>query len=400
MRIAIAAGESSGDALGAGLIEAVRQRAASPEPAATIAGAPAEPRFFGIAGPKMRAAGCEPWFQSEELSVMGLAEVLRHLPRLLKLRRALAERLLADPPDVFVGIDSPDFNLPLAARLRRAGVRTVQYVSPQVWAWRQSRVNSIARAVDLVLCLLPFETDFYARHGVNARFVGHPLADEIPLDVDRGAARDALGIPRQATMLALLPGSRHAEVSKLARPFAETAAWLGGRIAGLEVAVAIAHEGLTADWAAAIEGLPAAANYARIVSRAREVMAAADIVLTASGTASLEAMLLKRPFVVAYRMSGFSYWLLRQMGIQKLPFYSLPNLLAGLELAPEYVQGDVRPDVLGPALLRVLERALVGQDAPERAALMVSIHRKLRQGGSALAAGAVLALLRPRGAAT
>jgi lipid-A-disaccharide synthase len=362
------------------------------------------PRFFGIAGPKMRAAGCEPWFRSEELSVMGLAEVLRHLPRLLKLRRKLAERLLADPPDVFVGIDSPDFNLPLAARLRKAGVRTVQYVSPQVWAWRQSRVKSIARAVDLVLCLLPFETDFYARHGVNARFVGHPLADEIPLEVDRGAARDALGIARSATLLALLPGSRHAEVSKLARPFAETAAWLGGRIAGLEVAVAIAHEGLTGDWAAAIDGLPAASNYARIVGRAREVMAAADVVLTASGTASLEAMLLKRPFVVAYRMSGFSYWLLRHMGIEKLPYYSLPNLLAGQELAPEYVQGDVRADVLGPALLRVLERAFVRAhegpaDADERALLMASIHQKLRQGGSALAAAAVLDLLRPGGAA-
>jgi lipid-A-disaccharide synthase len=343
----------------------------------------------------MRAAGCEPWFRSEELSVMGLAEVLKHLPRLLKLRRRLADRLLADPPDVFIGIDSPDFNLPLAARLRRAGVRTVQYVSPQVWAWRQSRVKSIARAVDLVLCLLPFETDFYARHGVNARFVGHPLADEIPLEVDRGAARDALGISRSATLLALLPGSRHAEVSKLARPFAETAAWLSGRIAGLEVAVAIAHEGLTADWTAATASVPAAANYSRIVGRAREVMAAADVVLTASGTASLEAMLLKRPFVVAYRMSRFSYWLLRRMGIQKLPFYSLPNLLAGRELAPEFVQDDVRPEVLGPAVERGLERAA---DEQERAELMLEIHRQLRQGGSALAATAVLDLLRPRGA--
>ena len=405
MRIAIAAGESSGDALGAGLIEAIRRQSAIPATAsmpadAATATAPAPARFFGIAGPKMRGAGCEPWFRSEELSVMGLAEVLKHLPRLLKLRRQLAERLLADPPDVFVGIDSPDFNLPLAARLRKAGVRTVQYVSPQVWAWRQSRVKSIARAVDLVLCLLPFETDFYARHGVNARFVGHPLADEIPFEVDRDEARDALGIARSATLLALLPGSRRAEVSKLARPFAETAVWLGGRIAGLEVAVAIAHEGLNGDWAAAIEGLPAAAGYARIVGRAREVMAAADVVLTASGTASLEAMLLKRPFVVAYRMSGFSYWLLRRLGIQKLPFYSLPNLLADRELAPEFVQGNVRPEVLGPALERVLEHALAHPaDAPERAALMLSIHRKLRQGGSALAAAAVLELLRPRGAA-
>jgi lipid-A-disaccharide synthase len=275
-------------------------------------------------------------------------------------------------------------------------VPTVQYVSPQVWAWRQSRVRSIAGAVDLVLCLLPFETDFYARHGVNARFVGHPLADEIPLEVDRGAARDALGIPRAATLLALLPGSRRAEVGKLARPFAETAAWLGARVAGLEVAVAIAHEGLNGDWAQAIEGLPAARGYARFVGRAREVMAAADVVLTASGTASLEAMLLKRPCVVAYRMSGFSYWLVHRLGVQKLPFYSLPNLLAGRELAPEFVQGDVRPDVLGPAVERALVRPA---DGDERTLLMHAVHRKLRQGGSALAAAAVLELLRPRGAA-
>jgi lipid-A-disaccharide synthase len=387
VRIAIAAGEASGDALGAGLIAALR----SSVPVIGSLG------FFGIAGPKMRAAGCEPWFRSEELSVMGLAEVLRHLPRLLRIRRELARRLLADPPDVFVGIDSPDFNLPLAARLRAAGVRTVQYVSPQVWAWRQSRVISIARAVDLVLCVLPFEPEFYAEHGVAAKFVGHPLADEIPLAVDRDEARSALGIPRSATLLALLPGSRRAEISQLARPFAETAGWLAGRIDGLEVAVAIAHEGLQSDWAAATSGSPAAAACRQFVGRAREVMAAADVVLTASGTASLEAMLLKRPMVIAYKMSRFSYWLVRRLGVQKLPFYSLPNLLAGRELAPEYVQDEVRAEVLGPALDRMLAR---GADDGERTALMQSIHLRLRQGGSTLAAAAVRELLRAEGAAS
>lgn len=377
MRIAIAAGESSGDALGAGLIEAIRRERP-------------EARFVGIAGPRMRAAGCEAWFRSEELSVMGLAEVLRHLPRLLRLRRQLTERLLAEPPAVFVGIDSPDFNLPLAAKLKARGIRTVQYVSPQVWAWRQSRVSGIARAVDRVLCVLPFELDFYAEHGVAAEFVGHPLADEIPLVVDRDAARDALGIDRAATVLALLPGSRRTEVSRLARPFAETAGWLSSRVDGLRVAVAIAHEGLIPEWQAATAGVPAAAQTDCFVGRAREVMAAADVVLTASGTASLETMLSKRPLVVAYRMSRFSYWLLRRMGIGKLPFYSLPNLLAGRELAPEFVQQAVRAEVLGPALLERLEQ---GDADGETVALMQSIHERLRQGGSEAAARAVLALV-------
>jgi lipid-A-disaccharide synthase len=378
VRIAIAAGETSGDALGAGLIRALAARAPDAE-------------FVGIAGPKMRAAGCEPWFRSEELSVMGLAEVLRHLPRLLRLRRRLAERLLAEPPAVFVGIDSPDFNLPLAARLKAAGVPTVQYVSPQVWAWRQSRVRHIAKAVDSVLCVLPFETEFYAEHGVPAQFVGHPLADEIPLEIDRAGARGRLGLAAGGPVLALLPGSRGAEVSRLALPFAATAAWLAERVAGLVSGVAIAHDGLVDEWQRATRDCATAGSIRPFVGQARDVMAAADIVLTASGTASLEAMLLKRPLVVAYRMSGFSYGLLRRMGIQKLPFYSLPNLLAGREIAPEYVQGEVRADVLGPALLRCLEDSRTGND---KTALMLEVHRRLRHGGSELAAATVLALAR------
>jgi lipid-A-disaccharide synthase len=379
VRIAIAAGESSGDSLGAGLIAAINERAPDGE---TV-------EYFGIAGPKMRAAGCDAWFRTEELSVMGLAEVLRHLPRLLRLRRKFAERLLLEPPDLFCGIDSPDFNLPLAARLRAAGIRTIQYVSPQVWAWRQSRVKSIAKSVDEVLCVLPFETDFYAEHGVNAKFVGHPLADEIPLAVDRNQAREELGIDTGRPLLALLPGSRRSEVSRLAQPFAETAAWLGERVDGLQVAVAIAHEGLSDEWSSRTQAISAASSYRCFVGRARDVMTAADAVLTASGTASLEAMLLRRPMVVAYKMSAFSYWVFGRMGIKKLPFYSLPNLLAGRKLAAEFVQQDVRAEVLGPALLGLFERAA---DFDERAELMQSLHERLRQGGSQLAADAVLAL--------
>jgi lipid-A-disaccharide synthase len=307
----------------------------------------------------------------------------------LRLRSEFAERLLSEPPDVFCGIDSPDFNLPLARRLKSAGIRTVQYVSPQVWAWRQSRVKTIAKSVDEVLCLLPFETDFYAEHGVAAQFVGHPLADEIPLDVDRAGARAGLGLAPDRPLLALLPGSRRSEVSRLAQPFAETAAWLAGRVADLGVAVAIAHEGLSDEWAARSAGVASAGTFACYVGRAREVMSAADVVLTASGTASLEAMLLRRPMVVAYRMAAVSYWLFRRMGIQKLPFYSLPNLLAGRELAAEYVQGEVRADVLGPALLRCFDR---GADDRERDALMQLLHERLRRGASGRAAEAVLTL--------
>lgn len=376
MRIAIAAGESSGDSLGAGLIRAFDDSDSNVS-------------CFGIAGPAMRRAGCEAWYPSEALSVMGLAEVLRHLPRLLRLRREFAERLLADPPDVFCGIDSPDFNLPLAARLRRAGIKTVQYVSPQVWAWRQSRVKSIGESVDQVLCVLPFETDFYAEHGVDAKFVGHPLADEIPLTVDQLEARDALGLDPDRPVLALLPGSRRSEVSRLAEPFAATAAWLARKIDGLQLAVAIAHEGLIVDWNARAGSRTVKSTGRLFIGRAREVMTAADVVLTASGTASLEAMLLRRPMVVAYKMSALSYWLFSRMGIRKLPFYSLPNLLAGRELAAEFVQGKVRADILGPALLDLFE--LNGNDQ-EKAELMESLHEQLRQGGSRLAANAILEL--------
>jgi lipid-A-disaccharide synthase len=260
-------------------------------------------------------------------------------------------------------------------------------VSPQVWAWRQSRVASIAAAVDAVLCVLPFETGFYAEHGVAARFVGHPLADEIPLDVDRTAARERLGLEPGGPLLALLPGSRRAEVSRLARPFAETADWLARRVPELEAGVAIAHEGLVAEWDSATAGFAPAQGVRRFIGQARELMAASDAVLTASGTASLEAMLLQRPLVVAYKMSGLSYAMLRRMGIQKLPFYSLPNLLAGREIAPEFVQSAVRADVLGPALLRCLEP---GARDDGRIALMREIHERLRQGGSDVAARAVL----------
>ncbi len=377
LRFALVAGEASGDTLGAGLIEALRKQ----EPGA---------EFVGMAGPKMIAAGCEPWYRAEEIAVMGFFEVLPHLRRILKLRRDLIARIQQAQVDAFIGIDAPDFNKPAAAALKRAGIKTVQYVSPQVWAWRQGRVGAIREAMDLVLCVLPFEPKFYEAHGVNAKFVGHPLADAIPLEVDKMAARRNLGLPEDKPVLAVLPGSRRSEVSRLAAPFMATAAWLKRERPELSVAVAIASESTAVLFREATAGIDLA-GAALIPLRAREVLAAADVVLTASGTASLEALLTKRPMVVAYKMVPLTYWLVRQLGVAKLPYFSLPNLLAGRALVPEFVQGEVRPDVLGPAVLGALD----GTDLPAGwYDAFADIHRQLRCDASASAAREVLALVR------
>ena len=321
---------------------------------------------------------------------MGFFEVLPHLRRILRLRRELIDRIIKSDVDVFVGIDAQDFNRPAAAALKRAGIATVQYVSPQVWAWRQSRVATIREAVDLVLCVLPFEPKFYATHGVNAKFIGHPLADAIPFEVDKAEARAKLGLPANGPVLAVLPGSRRSEVTRLSAPFMATAAWLERERSGLTVAVALASDSAAALFREATVGMNLGG--ARLIpSRAREVMAAADVVLTASGTASLEALLCKRPMVVAYRMVPLTYWLVRRLGVAKLPHFSLPNLLAGLGLVPEFVQGQVRPDVLGPALLGALDGTGL---APGWYDEFAAIHRQLRCDASASAAREVLALVR------
>jgi lipid-A-disaccharide synthase len=377
LRFALAAGEASGDTLGAGLIEALRALVPDAE-------------FVGMAGPKMIAAGCEPWFRAEEIAVMGFFEVLPHLRRILKLRRELIARIEREGVDAFIGIDAQDFNNPAAAVLKKSGIKTVQYVSPQVWAWRQSRVATIRDAVDLVLCLLPFEPKFYEAHGVNAKFVGHPLADAIPLSVDKAAARSSLGLPADRPLLAVLPGSRRSEVSRLAAPFMATAAWLKRERPELAVAVALASESTAELFREATAGMDLA-GAALLPLKAREVMAAADVVLTASGTASLEALLTKRPMVVAYKMVPLTYWLVRWLGVSKLPYFSLPNLLAGRGLVPEFVQDQVRAEVLGPAVLGALDGTALPAGWYDAFA---DIHRQLRCDASASAAREVLALVR------
>ncbi len=377
MRIALVAGEASGDALGAGLIDALRQR---------FPGA----QFAGVAGPRMIAAGCQAWFHSEQLGVMGITEVLRHLPRILRLRSALQRRILEWRPDVFIGVDFKEFNLGLARRLKKQGLRTVQYVSPQVWALRQGRARTIGESVDLILCLFPFEPDFYREYGVRATFVGHPLADQVPLQADRAAARAELGIGADARVLALLPGSRRGEVDRLSEPFAGAAELLAARYPGLVCIAPMVTPALRDLFAERCATLAPRAAVRLLDGKARAALAAADVVLVASGTATLETALSKRPMVVAYRLGTITAFLLRTLGLVKVKHFSQPNLLAGKELVPEFFQEQANAGNLADALAAWL-------DHPERVARVqgefTAIHEQLRRGGAELAATEIAALL-------
>jgi lipid-A-disaccharide synthase len=380
LRIALVAGETSGDALGAALIEGLRRR---------FPGA----QFAGVAGPRMRAAGCEAWYESESLSVMGLTEVIAYLPRLLGLRGKLRRRLLDWRPDVFIGVDYKEFNLGLARQLKRAGLTTVQYVSPQVWAWRQGRVRTIGESVDLVLCLFPFEPDFYREHGMRAAFVGHPLADQIPMEPDRAAARAELGIDAGARVLAVLPGSRGGEVEKLADAFAGAAEILAGRFPGLVTLAPMVTPALRELFAARCALHAPTANVRLLDGQARRVLAAADVVLVASGTATLETALFKRPMVVADRLGAVTAFLLRTLKLVKTRHFSQPNLLAGKELVPEFFQEAATPAKLAAALAHWL-------DHPEEVARLreefAVIHARLRCEGAERAADEVAELVTAR----
>jgi lipid-A-disaccharide synthase len=410
--VGFVAGESSGDTLGAALINAMRAKFP-------------DLKCFGVAGPKMIAAGCDAWASSEELAMMGFTEPLRHLPRLVKLRSMLTSRFGALRPDVFVGIDAPAFNLGLEKRLKQRGLKTVQYVSPQVWAWRQGRVRTIGKACDLVLCLLPFETDFYAKHGVPAVFVGHPLADQIPLEVDRAAARRELGIDSAATVVALLPGSRMGEVERLGADFAAAAAWIAERRPAVRFVAPMASARVRAAFerqvaalplstralpaasqpasasqpartlvsATASASLPAAPDITLLDGQAQRALAAADGVIVASGTATLETLLTGRPMVVAYRLSAVTAFLLRSLGLVKVPYFSQPNLLVGRRLVPEFFQEEVSGAALGAALLQEIEDP---QHVSELSREFRTVHEVLRRGGAARAATAILDLVRGR----
>jgi lipid-A-disaccharide synthase len=389
LRVAIVAGETSGDTLGAALMEALRAL----EP---------DIEFVGVAGPKMRAAGCRTLLNAEQLAVIGIIELLPHLPRLLRLRTRLVREISALRPDVFIGVDYQLFNRGLAARLKQRGFTTVQYVSPQVWAWRQGRVIAMARAYDLVLCLLPFEPAFYRANALPAQFVGHPLADQIPLVPDRAAARTSLGVEPQASVLALLPGSRTAEIARLAVPFIRAATLLAQRRPGLKIIapmagpqVRVQFERALQECGVAISGQGSAAaagvSVRLLDGQARTALCAADIGLVASGTATLEALLCRCPMVVAYRVSALTALVMRRL--VHLAHFSLPNLLAGEALVPEFGQEAVQPEALAHALELGLDDASRREYQQQR---FQAIHESLRQNGATLAATAVLQLLRDR----
>lgn len=373
--IGLVAGETSGDILGAGLIRALR-------------GHLAEVRFVGVAGPRMQAEEMEAWYDMEELAVMGIVEVVERLPRLLRIRRDLTRRFAALRPDVFVGIDAPDFTITLEGRLKRRGIRTIHYVSPSVWAWRQKRVFKIGRATDNVLAFLPFEKAFYDRHNVPCQFIGHTLADAMPLDSDKAAARLALGIPADARCLALLPGSRQSEVAMLSADFLRAAEPVKQRFPGLEIVVPLVNAARRAQFERIKAEVASALPVRLLDNQARQAMIAADAALLASGTAALECMLAKCPMVVGYRMKPLTFALARWL--VKTPWVSLPNLLAGRALVKELLQEACRPDALAAALVPLLD------DDDQRAALLATfrqLHQQIRCNADEQAARAVLALI-------
>ncbi len=380
LRVGLLAGEASGDTLGADLIRSLRLLAP-------------DAKFFGVAGPKMQAAGCEVWEPAESFAVMGLFDVLRDLPRLARLLARIKRMFLAARPDVFIGIDAPDTNLRVARTLHAAGIPTVQYVSPQVWAWRQGRARGIRESVDLVLCLLPFEKRFYDEHGIRAEFVGHPLADAIPEKVDREAARRLLEIPSDAVVVALLPGSRRGEVARLAGDFAATIRWLEQRRPSLKFVAPMASAATRRIFSGVLAREAPGVPVQLIDGQATAALSAADVVLVASGTASLETALCKRPMVVVYRLGALTAWMLMRFNLVRSKFFAQPNLLADRRVVGEYFQHQIIPESIGAELLMWLD------DSERRAALegeFSRIHAELRRGAGTRAANSILELLKTR----
>jgi len=376
-RFVLVAGEASGDLLGAGLITALREHYP-------------DAQFAGIGGERMVSAGFESWHPMRKLSVMGLVEVLRHLPELLAIRRDVVRRARSFAPDAFIGIDAPDFNLGVERRLKQRGIRTVHYVSPSVWAWREKRAAKIGGSADRVLCLFPMEPPIYAQHGVDARFVGHPLADSLPLDPDRALARAQLDLPADARVLALLPGSRLGEIARLGRDFIGAARRLARDVPGLRVVAPMANAQCRAAFERELAEMPDGDDIFVIDGHAHEAMAAADAVLLASGTATLEAMLAKRPMVVGYRIAPLTYRIVKGLGLLKVARYALPNVLAGRDLAPELMQDACTPDALAAALRPWLQGLPIDADL---LAEYRRLHLMLRHDASRSAAAAIVDLL-------
>lgn len=372
--IAIVVGEESGDILGADLMRALRSHFPNA-------------RFEGIGGPRMCALGFHSFFPQDRLAVMGLIDPLKRLPELLRIRRHLKRHFESHKPLVFIGIDSPDFNLNLEKYLRARGVKTVHYVSPSVWAWRQGRIKTIARAVDLMLTLLPFEKRFYDEHGIRAEFVGHPLADRIPLQVSREAEALALGFAAETEVIALLPGSRSGEVERLAPVFLDAARLILQSRPKAEFVMPAANAGRLAQLNALLE--PYSDLPVRLIDgHSHQAMAASHAVLMASGTTTLESLLLKRPMVIAYKMADASFWVMKRLA--KTPYIGLPNLLSAKPLVPELLQEQATALALSQAVLHWLESPEEVQQLKMR---FDQIHCQLKRNASRQAAMHVHALI-------
>jgi lipid-A-disaccharide synthase len=380
-RIVMVAGESSGDLLAAHLIDALRARLP-------------DSVFFGIGGPKMEAAGFEPLWPSERLAVHGYVDALKRYRELSGIRKDLFSRILADPPDAFIGVDAPDFNLWLEERVRARGIPAIHFVSPSIWAWRGGRIRKIARSVSHMLCLFPFEPELYRNAGVPVSYVGHPLADTFPLQPDRAAARERLQLPDDALVIALLPGSRESEVRNLAATYLETACILAERHPAARFLVPLATRETRLLFEDALRQTKRPDLPLRILfGHSVDAMTAADVVLVASGTASLEAALLKRPMVISYRIGKWQYRMMKRMAY--LPWVGLPNILCRETLVPELLQDDATAEALADAL----DRWIADPDA--RAALarrFTELHLDLRQNTAEKAADAILPWLKKRGA--
>jgi len=377
LRIGIVVGETSGDLLAADLCKELKRRQIPFS-------------ISGIAGPELQQQGVRSLFPMERLSVMGLGEILKQLPQLLRCRREVTEYFIAHPPDVFIGVDAPEFNLDLEKKLKKHGIRTLHYVSPSVWAWRRWRLKKIAKAIDLMLCLFPFEKCVYEEHDIPVQFVGHPSADEIPFSTDSLAARKTLGLPESAAIIAILPGSRRNEINYLGELFLKTAQRCYQQNPKLVFVAAMINQEREQQFLQLAKQITPDLPLQFVRSQSRQVMAAANVVLLASGTATLEAMLLKKPMVVAYRMSKLSYWMAKLL--IKVDYIALPNLLAKKLLVPEFIQKNANVDNLSQALLYYLNNADIVSKLEKE---FLVLHQQLRCHASKQAVDAVLKILSP-----
>ena len=377
-KFVIVAGESSGDLLGSKIIASIRDHC----PDAT---------FEGIAGPKMAQAGCKQWFSSSELSVMGIFGVLKHLPRILKVRKELTQKILKNPPDAFIGIDAPDFNLKLEEKLKHKGIKTIHVVSPSFWAWRKNRVKVLSQSVDLLLCLFPFEEGLLKEHNVNAVFIGHPLADSIQQKIDLQVARNNSEL-KAKIVVALMPGSRSSEIKRHAKLFLEAAKLLTKKLDDIEFLIPVVDSKIEEQLKKILDQFLTDLKVT-ITDNAHSALSVSDLVITKSGTSTLEAALHKKPMVVVYKMSSLSYWFLKKFNIVNTEYIALPNILLGKKLVPELIQEDASSKAIFAESLFWLSNH---QKTIELQQQFDFLHSQLQQNASFLAASTIVKMLQQK----